>query len=125
MRLATIWLELLLLSRIDTGVAMLAIRNIDATGPASARRPIGIANSAVAAPIASTALVPIAPAAPSERPLSASRRPVAAFVAQLIATRQRAPQTRARRRAHPAEAVAAYRWISELPAETCVALRSL
>jgi hypothetical protein len=33
----------------------------------------------------------------------------AAFLAQLIATKQQAPQTRERRRAEPSEALAAYR----------------
>jgi hypothetical protein len=35
-------------------------------------------------------------------------RPAAAFLAQLIATAHGAPQTRARRRAEPADACAAY-----------------
>jgi hypothetical protein len=35
-------------------------------------------------------------------------RPRASFLAQLIATTARVPQTRARRRADPAQAVAAY-----------------
>lgn len=57
----------------------------------------------------STALIPVAvcaddPAAPA----APASRPRADFVAQLIATKMEAPQTRARRRAAPAEAVAAY-----------------
>ena len=59
-------------------------------------------------------LVPIAPdgaPAQKERPesnLHRSTRPSPAFLAQLIATAQRAPQTRARGRAAPAEAIAHY-----------------
>jgi hypothetical protein len=56
----------------------------------------------------STALVTVAasdPPASLERP---GGRPRADFLAQLIATSARAPQTRLRRRAAPAEAVAAY-----------------
>jgi len=44
----------------------------------------------------------------SERPSYGARRPMPTFLAQLVATRQRAPQTRAGRRVAPAEAVAAY-----------------
>jgi hypothetical protein len=54
------------------------------------------------------ALIAIAPAAPSERMPAMTRHPAAPFLAQLIATRMQAPQTRARRRAGPAEAAAAY-----------------
>jgi hypothetical protein len=56
----------------------------------------------------STALVPVAtndPASCTERP---GGRPRADFLAQLIATLAQVPQTRARRRAEPAVAVAAY-----------------
>jgi hypothetical protein len=59
-------------------------------------------------------LVPL-PAArsPLDRPkerltLGRSLRPAAAFLAHLIATAQQAPQTRARRRAEPADALAHY-----------------
>jgi|SRR5215470_14126329 len=40
--------------------------------------------------------------------IAASQRPRAPFVAQLIATALKAPQTRARRRAEPADASAVY-----------------
>ena len=61
-------------------------------------------------------LVPIAPdgapaPAQKEQPESSlhrSTRPSPTFLAQLIATAQRAPQTRARGRAAPAEAIAHY-----------------
>lgn len=61
-----------------------------------------------------------APSAPREsRALTVVERPVrrkaapargdSAFLAQLIATKEQAPQTRIKRRAEPAEALAAYR----------------
>lgn len=59
------------------------------------------------APAASRALTVVAaPAARSTPPLA---RGDAAFLAQLIATKAQLPQTRARRRAEPEEALAAYR----------------
>lgn len=73
------------------------------TGPeAGQRRPADTPRSAC------RALVPLAPA-----PLAASRcgphsRPDAAFLAQLIATAQGAPQTRERRRAEPSDAIHRY-----------------
>ena len=45
----------------------------------------------------------------------ASGRPHADFVAHLIATSAKAPQTRARRRAEPEEAIAAYGALSQWP----------
>jgi hypothetical protein len=48
------------------------------------------------------------------------------FIAHLIATAARAPQTRARRRAEPEQALAAYRALGQWPSKTGVALsRSL
>jgi len=62
----------------------------------------------------STALIPVAvSAAAPAAPLS---RPRADFVAQLIAAKIQAPQTRPRRRAEPAEASAAYRMRGNRPA---------
>jgi hypothetical protein len=55
------------------------------------------------------ALIAIEPAASTERPIARGRHPSAPFLAHLIATRMQAPQTRARRRAEPEEAIAAYR----------------
>jgi hypothetical protein len=52
-------------------------------------------------------LVPIAPSQP-ESSLRRSTRPSTAFLAQLIATAQQAPQTRARGRVAPADAIAPY-----------------
>jgi hypothetical protein len=54
-------------------------------------------------------LVPCMPAAPKAATLRAGCRASADFVAQLIATSAQAPQTRARRRAEPEQATAAYR----------------
>jgi hypothetical protein len=51
-------------------------------------------------------LIPVAPA--REGCLSRSVRPSPAFLAQLIATAQHAPQTRARGRITPADAIAHY-----------------
>ncbi len=88
---------------------MQAIGRIGAgTGAAARRRSdaaIGAAEPAAAQP--GRALARIEGAAASER-TRLSRRPNAAFLAQLIATRQQAPQTRVRRRAEPAEAIAIY-----------------
>jgi hypothetical protein len=57
----------------------------------------------------SHALVAIAPAAPAERSWTHTRHPAAPFLAHLIATQMQAPQTRARRRAEPEQAIALYR----------------
>jgi hypothetical protein len=65
------------------------------------------ARSGAGAP-AARALVPVSPVAAGEGPHESPRRPAPAFLAHLAAARQRAPQTRAGRRADPAEAAAAY-----------------
>ena len=57
----------------------------------------------------SRALIAVEAPAPSERAPRVTRHPAAGFLAQLIATRMQAPQTRARRRAEPDEATAVYR----------------
>ncbi len=56
----------------------------------------------------SRALVAIEPPAPSERSFVHSRHPAAPFLAHLIATQMRAPQTCARRRVEPQEAISVY-----------------
>ena len=56
-----------------------------------------------------TALIVLEAPQRSERPPQSARHPSAPFVAHLLATRMQAPQTRARRRAEPAEAIAVYR----------------
>ncbi len=53
------------------------------------------------------ALVAVQPVEPSQR-TAPLRRPDAAFLAHLIATKQREPQTRDLRRAQPGEAAHAY-----------------
>jgi hypothetical protein len=64
------------------------------------------------------ALIAIAAAAPSERAMLLTRHPAAPFLAQLIATRMQAPQTRARRRAEPLDAIAVYRTCTSAPPRT-------
>jgi hypothetical protein len=71
----------------------------------------------------STALVPIALGKPSPDWSAGRNRPRADFLAQLIATAAQAPQTRARRRAEPAEAVAIYGAIGRRQAAQPPALR--
>ena len=56
---------------------------------------------------ASRALVALTPAAAPYKPSESHRQ--AAFLAHLIATKDQLPQTRGRRRAEPAEVIAAYR----------------
>lgn len=60
------------------------------------------------APAPGRALVALSPVTRTEPTAFNSRRPRADFLAHLIATAQQAPQTRERRRAEPAEAIAAY-----------------
>ena len=55
------------------------------------------------------ALIPVAPVTASDRSFRLTRHPAAPFLAQLIATQMQAPQTRARRRAEPEDAMAVYR----------------
>lgn len=73
------------------------------------RRPVAVATPSGSASRALTILA----AAPA-RAASPQTRGDAAFLAQLIATKVQAPQTRARRRAEPAEALAAYRAVANL-----------
>jgi hypothetical protein len=74
----------------------------------------------------STALVPVVVSDSSLAPGSAAGRPRADFLAQLIATVTQAPQTRMRRRAEPAEAVAVYGAVDRRPSASHPALsRSL
>jgi len=63
-------------------------------------------------------LIAIAAAAPSERPMPSRRHPAAPFLAQLIATKMQAPQTRARRRAAPLDAIAVYQTCKSAPPRT-------
>jgi hypothetical protein len=73
-----------------------------------------------------TALVPAAECQPQRSCPSASGRVNADFLAHLVATKHQAPQTRLRRRAEPAEAIAAYGALDHRPAPSGHALsRSL
>jgi hypothetical protein len=63
----------------------------------------------------STALVPVAASDSSTHPSTGFGRPRADFLAHMIATLAQAPQTRMRRRAEPAEAVAVYGAIERSP----------
>jgi hypothetical protein len=63
----------------------------------------------------STALLPVGLGNSSTDPSADFGRPRADFLAQLIATVAQAPQTRMRRRAEPAEAVAVYGAIERSP----------
>lgn len=79
-----------------------------AAGPIARGRPASSSGAAAEAE-GSRALIAVAPAAHSDLPPPVSRRPSASFLAQLIATAQQAPQTRARRRAEPDVAITSYR----------------
>ena len=75
-----------------------------------ATRPAGVSvqpNDAGAPAAESRALVAVTPVAASSEPRTSHR--LAAFLAHLIATKEQLPQTRERRRAEPAEALAVYR----------------
>lgn len=63
----------------------------------------------------STALIPLATADHGGRLATDMHRARADFVAHLIATSAQLPQTRARRRAEPEEATAAYRTLGQWP----------
>jgi hypothetical protein len=72
---------------------------------------------------AATALVPVS-SPPPPGLAGELRRPLSAFLAQLIATREGDPQTRTLRRAEPADAVATYA-AAGMPAPPPTVLRSL
>jgi len=88
------------------------MRIVGASGPtinASASRRKDEAHAPDAPETEPRALIAIAAPAPSERAPRVTRHPAAGFLAQLIATQMQAPQTRARRRSAPEEAMAVYR----------------
>ena len=62
-------------------------------------------------------LVPVAPAIGERQGSATATRASADFIAHLIATAACLPQTRERRRAEPAEAVAAYRTLGQWPSD--------
>jgi hypothetical protein len=77
-------------------------------------------------PTTFTALVAVAPVRRPETGFAVSRRPLTAFVAQLIATRHGEHQTRARRRAETTHAIDRYAAAQMAPtARVPVLLRSL
>lgn len=86
-----------------------------AIGPA-ARRAASERREPEGAEAQTRALIAIEATATSERVVSLTRHPAAPFLAHLIATRIQAPQTRARRRAEPEEALAAYGATMKAPA---------
>jgi hypothetical protein len=75
-----------------------------APGPGRAQRDTAASHATKTA--SSRALIPLQPATASDGELRT--RPQADFLAHLIATDQKVPQTRERRRAEPADAIAAY-----------------
>ena len=79
--------------------------------PRGAQRPAEAQESGVSE---SRALVAVEPAAPHASPRTVTRHPAAPFLAQLIATHLQVPQTRERRRAEPADAIAAYRSVARV-----------
>lgn len=81
------------------------IGQIATTGSRPSGLPVQSAETAPAGE--SRALVALMPAATARQPSGSHRQ--AAFLAHLIATKGQLPQTRERRRAEPAEAIAAYR----------------
>jgi hypothetical protein len=83
------------------------IMAVQTASPARAHPAQGVPTGAPSMPPTGRALAPLeAPA--STFTDQAAARPVAAFLAQLIATAQQAPQTRHRRRAEPTEAKSLY-----------------
>jgi len=92
------------LSRIETGKVM-RIGQITTAGSRPSNLPAPDADRAPADE--SRALVALMPATAARQSCESHRK--AAFLAHLIATKDQLPQTRERRRAEPAEAIAAYR----------------
>jgi hypothetical protein len=100
------------------------------SSPTSSRRP-ALGHSATAgsdpelvgrtsAPASGRALVPTAPGSPTAE---VGPRPRGTFVAHLIATATDAPQTRARRRAEPDEAISVYAAAAGEPGRVGLLLR--
>ena len=62
-----------------------------------------------------TSLVPVTPINRDGEKRYPASRPDSGFVAHLIATKAKAPQTRARRRVEPGEAISAYAQLGQWP----------
>ena len=80
---------------------------VEASPTAAHSSPLAARDRTANPGVQSRALVPVTPSRPRAGSM-ARPRPSAAFLAQLIATAQQAPQTRGRRRVEPADARAAY-----------------
>jgi hypothetical protein len=95
-------------SRQEAAMRIVGVGGSINSAPA-ARRGASEAHERQAPEAGSRALIALKAPAPSERTPRMTRHPAVGFLAQLIATRMQAPQTRARRRAEPEEAIAVYR----------------
>ena len=93
---------------------MLAVGGIGPSAAALRTPNRGQSEPREAQPAPGRALIPVAAPAPTERATTATRRPLAAFLAHLIATQANAPQTRTRRRAEPGEVLGVYSAASAL-----------
>jgi len=71
----------------------------------------------------SRALVPLAPPVAAARPAARASRPLAPFLAHLIATSRRLPQTTLKRRTAPETAISAYGTAAARPAYAGAAVR--
>jgi hypothetical protein len=80
------------------------------SSPAGKKRPVSGQETPVKNP-----LVPVTPANRDSAAPREVSRPNVAFIAHLIATSAQAPQTRARRRAEPGEAISAYSGLGQRP----------
>jgi hypothetical protein len=103
------WIETAM-SRFKTGEAMMTVIG-SISGPRVGQagqyeRPA--ARGRLGGPPETRLPVAVRPVANSEAETPARHRPTAPFLAQLLATKNDLPQARERRRAEPAEAVAAY-----------------
>src|SRR5437660_12813994 len=111
-------------SRFGTGTTMRVLRTVNGSAAARigiTRRHAGRPISAETGPQPGHALIAVPPVwsgGPAPASDRGSRRPLAAFLAHLLASRDQAPQTRARRRAEPGEATAAYAVASASVART-------
>jgi hypothetical protein len=109
MILATFMIGKPYLYRFDTGQVMSPISGIRGsivTGVGRAPRDATLSSRDEARTESSRALIPLEPIASSDTPLRT--RPQATYLAHLIATKDKLPQTRDRRRAEPQDAIAAY-----------------
>src|SRR5262249_6565734 len=110
-------------SRFGTRTSIMqAVRAISGSAAASARARVADRPPPQKMPVA-TALVPVSSAPPPLR-AGAPRRPLSACRAQRAAPREGAPQTRALRRAEPADAVSTYA-AARMPAPAPTVQRSL